>query len=77
MINIQPGDTVEFLENSTHYNHPTEHRFLKKGDRIVATDVDLNYVYYAIPRFSPNILYKLSKCLIRKVIPNEVEIKFR
>jgi hypothetical protein len=72
-MSIQIGDTVEVRGDDFFADHPTEHRFLKKGDKIVVDAIDGDYVWYFVNRL---------RCFQRKVdvekIPsNHVEIKFR
>jgi hypothetical protein len=75
---IQVGDTVEVLENNVapYCYHPTENRFLQKGDRIVVMDVDSDNVYYAILGYDER-WYHLPVRFVKKVVSNEVEVKFR
>jgi hypothetical protein len=69
---IQPGDTVEFLEDDLG-QHPTlSGTFLRKGDRVVVGQVKNNYVVYGT---YDN--FWIHKSCVKKVIPNQVEVKFR
>jgi hypothetical protein len=64
-MSIQPGDTVEILY---------ENRCVKQGDRVVVHFVaNERGVYYKIDR----ILNWIPTHHVKKVMPNQVEIKFR
>jgi hypothetical protein len=78
MNDIQIGDTVEVLKDDGG-PHPGEHRWLKAGDRVVVKKINTEFgrIYY-------NCMYRERQMLcwiyiknVKKVIPNQVEVKFR
>jgi hypothetical protein len=76
MTNIQVGDTVELIDYPLyeHYLHPTENRPLRVGDRVVVSYMSRNYYYY---RAVNNTEFGILHWRFKKVINNQVEIKFR
>jgi signal peptidase I len=80
---LQPGDTVEIVKDLFYYYHPIENRYLEKGDRIVVEKTSNDYVFYRVPRYFcdyPNIklwYHHLPVRFVKKVVSNQVEIKFR
>jgi hypothetical protein len=69
---IQVGDTVEILKDDVGF-HPTENRRLKKGDRVVVHLVSNSSIWY---KCALNDFY-IYLDDVKKVIPNQVEVKFR
>jgi hypothetical protein len=72
---IQKGDTVEILVDCVDLPHPLENRLLTKGDRIVVCFATMLFVYYRTNRSADP--YYLSFNHVKKVVSNQVEIKFR
>jgi hypothetical protein len=76
MNDVQTGDTVEVIDAPLygHYYHPTENRPLRNGDRVVVAKITDDFVCYMD-------FYKNHRGMfffrVRKIIPNQVEIKFR
>jgi hypothetical protein len=71
---LQPGDTVEILEDDLG-PHPTEDRMLKTGDRIVLVGCLKFYVeYHHVPS---GYVHLVNKRYVKKVTLNQVEVKFR
>jgi hypothetical protein len=76
MTNIQIGDTVEVVEPPTHghYTHPDENRLIRAGDQFVVVKVTLDLVSY----WDFNKKFRgMYRWRVKKVVPNQVEIKFR
>jgi hypothetical protein len=66
---LQVGDTVEILENNVA-NHSAGNRWLKQGERIVVAGLYGDWIYY-------DLYYVVHKKFVKKVMPNQVEVKFR
>jgi hypothetical protein len=74
---IQVGDTVKlvnFPTRSDYYRHPTEDRYLRVGDHIVVTKITLGFIHY---RDVNNFERGICVWRFKKVISNQVEVKFR
>jgi hypothetical protein len=72
MNDIQIGDTVELLEDSVCFHHQIGNRLFKKGDRVVVVNVGHTGIFY-----QDDSMCWISKQYIKKVTPNQVEVKFR
>jgi hypothetical protein len=75
MNDIQLGDIVEILEDDIG-PHPTEDRLLKKGEHVVVSNIGYGCVFYRKQNSNYNGWVPLAS-VRKKVIPNQVEVKFR
>jgi hypothetical protein len=75
-MSIQVGDTVELIDCPPYgrYLHPTERRYLGVGDHIVVTKITLGFIHY---RDVENFEIGIYSRLVKKIINNQVEVKFR
>jgi hypothetical protein len=76
-MSIQVGDTVELiytLARNDGYRHPTENRPLRVGDHIVVTKITYDFIHY---RDVNNFERSIYSRLVKKIINNQVEVKFR
>jgi hypothetical protein len=70
---IQVGDTVEVVHNCFSYaNSDSISCKVKAGDRFIVTRKSDLFVYYTY-----DTEWMLFRADVKKVIPNEVEVKFR
>jgi hypothetical protein len=78
MNDIQIGDTVEVLKDDVGF-HPTENDFIKQGDRVVVSDVTDSGIWYECTPYNFNSNNKdyISFANVKKVVANQVEVKFR
>jgi hypothetical protein len=70
MNDIQLGDIVEILEDNIASSHHAKQEWLKTGDRIVVSGLCGNWIYYG----NSCVVHKK---FVKKVMPNQVEVKFR
>jgi hypothetical protein len=75
-MSIQVGDTVELIDYPPYgdYLHPTENRPLRVGDRVVVSRRSPNFCYYLAVN---KIEYGIFHWRFKKIISNQVEVKFR
>jgi hypothetical protein len=74
---IQVGDTVEVVSppNPLFYLHPTiEDRFIQLGDQVVVVRIRDDLIYYLNVKKQEQGIFCWR---VKKVMPNQVEIKFR
>jgi hypothetical protein len=70
---IKVGDTVEVIVNNVHAENGKGEE-LKPGDQVVVTKIEDHCVYYCV---KINIMNYLPIKCVKKIIKNQVEIRFR